>query len=76
MLLLRRTRIASVRSATYGHRPFRIRSGRIAEPPVVFEAESDVVATERAKQLVDGCDVELWSEVRFVIGLRGSETKT
>jgi hypothetical protein len=53
------------------YKVYRIKNNHVAEPPVVFEAPTEPTAIERAKQLVDGCDVELWQGTRFVIGLRG-----
>jgi len=57
------------------YKVYRIKSDHVAEPPVVFEAATEAIAIARAKQLVDGCDVELWQDLRFVIGLKGSDSK-
>jgi hypothetical protein len=57
------------------YKVYRIKNDKIAEPPVVFESPAEAAAIERAKQLVDGCDVELWQGPRFVIGLKGSGNK-
>jgi hypothetical protein len=54
------------------YKVYRIRKDEAAEAPVVFEAESEAAAIERARQLVDGCDVELWQGPRFVMGLKGT----
>ena len=54
------------------YKVYKIKDERIAEPPVVFEAPSDEMAAERAKQLTDGVDVELWQGPRFVMGFKGS----
>jgi hypothetical protein len=57
------------------YRAFKIKNDRIEEAPIIIEVETDALAIEKAKQLVDGCDVQLWAEGdRFVIGFRGSGT--
>jgi hypothetical protein len=35
-----------------------------------FACDSDADATERARQLVNGHDIELWSGERFIIRLK------
>ena len=55
------------------YRVYKIKGKNIAGPPVVFEAPSDEVAAEHAKQMTDGLDVELWQANRFVIGFRASD---
>jgi hypothetical protein len=57
------------------YRVYKIRNDRVAEPPTAIEADTDATAIEQAKQYVEGCDVELWQGVRFVIGLKGGGGK-
>jgi hypothetical protein len=38
----------------------------LVEPPIVIEAADDKLAVERAKQLVPGCEIEIWDEKRLV----------
>jgi hypothetical protein len=57
------------------YKVYRIKNDHFAEPPTVFEVPEEAMAIDRARQLVDGCDVELWQGVRFVMGLRGSDSK-
>ena len=40
--------------------------GHIAEPPIEIDCENDGEAVSTAKQLVDGKDIELWEESRFI----------
>jgi hypothetical protein len=42
----------------------------------VFVAANDEVAFERARQLVDGHDLELWNGARFVAKLKRTEPGT
>jgi hypothetical protein len=48
------------------------RDGRIMEA-VDLDCADDTAATESAKQLVDGHDVELWKDARVVSRLAKSE---
>lgn len=57
------------------YRAFKIKNFHIEEAPIIIEVELDTLAIEKAKQLVDGCDVQLWAEGgRFVMGFSGSGT--
>ena len=57
------------------HRAFKIKDDRIEEAPIIIEVKTDALAIEKAKQLVDGCNVQLWAKGgRFVIGFRDSGT--
>jgi len=54
--------------------PYRIyfvdTAGHITRPPEIVECADDQEATQRAKQFVDGENVEIWDGPRFVIGLK------
>jgi hypothetical protein len=54
-------------------RVYLIKDNRVAAPPTLIDADADPVAIEQARQLVNGCDVELWEGPRFVIGLRSGD---
>ncbi len=51
------------------YRIFKLKDGRVSEPPSVVECAADDEAVQQAKQLVDGHDVELWTGSRFVTRL-------
>jgi hypothetical protein len=57
------------------YKVYKIKNDQIFEPPVVFESPEEAAAIDRARQLVDGCDVQLWQGVRFVIGIKGRDNK-
>ena len=44
-----------------------------SQPPIEIECKDDGEAVNAAKQLVDGKDIELWEESRFIA--RFSRTK-
>jgi hypothetical protein len=54
------------------YKAYRVKNERIVDQPIVIEADTDASAIEKAKQLVDGCDVQLWEGGRFIIGLKGN----
>ena len=45
------------------------KSGRIANPSKIIQADDDAKAIEIAKQLVDGHDVEVWDGQRRITKL-------
>jgi hypothetical protein len=49
--------------------------GHVTGPPDCFSCESDDAAIERAKQSVDGHDLELWQLDRLVIQLEPQDRK-
>jgi hypothetical protein len=51
--------------------------GHISRPPNEFFSDDDAAAIKQARQLVDGCDVELWDHDRIValIGPDGVKPK-
>ena len=55
------------------YRVYRIKDKHIRDAPSIVVADNDQQATEQAKQLVDGCDVELWDGPRFVIGIKSRD---
>ena len=55
------------------YRVYLIKDEHIAGPATLIEADGDPAAIERARQFINGCDVELWEGSRFVIGLRSSD---
>ena len=57
------------------YKVYKIKNDQLFEPPVVFESPEEAAAIDRARQLVDGCDVQLWQGTRFVIGLKGRDNK-
>ena len=62
----RATRGARVRVVRH-YRVFLIdQDAHIAEPPIEIDCENDGEAINTAKQLVDGRDIELWEESRFI----------
>ncbi len=38
----------------------------ISRPPIVLECDTDQEAVEKARQYIDGRDIELWSAGRMV----------
>jgi hypothetical protein len=46
------------------------RTDIIIRPPETVACANDAEATQKAKQLVDGHDVELWEGPRLVIGIK------
>jgi hypothetical protein len=48
-------------------------SGHIDRPPDGFACENDEAAIAKAKQLVDGHDVELWDLDRLVVRLESPD---
>jgi hypothetical protein len=44
-------------------------SGHIDRPPEVIDCENDQAAAEKARQFIDGFDIELWLENRMVLKL-------
>jgi hypothetical protein len=48
-------------------------AGHVAGPPEVIASNSDQEAVERAKQLLDGRDIEIWQGARVVTRLRPDE---
>jgi predicted dinucleotide-binding enzyme len=51
------------------------RAGHVSRPPQIVECADDQEAAQKAKQLVDGQDVEVWDGPRFVIGLKSKGSK-
>jgi hypothetical protein len=52
------------------YRMYQIRDRQIAGPPTEFEIPTDEAAIERAKQMLNGEDIELWQGNRLVIELK------
>jgi hypothetical protein len=46
--------------------------GHILGPPHVFDCPNDEDATQKAVQLINGRDVELWEGARFVTRIRST----
>jgi hypothetical protein len=60
----------------YEYRLYRVDSlGHVAGTPECFSCESDEAAIERARQAVDGHDMELWQLDRLVIRLESQAKK-
>jgi len=52
------------------------RFGRIAgRPPVIIECDSDKQAIEKARQMLDEQDIEVWDRARVVARLKAPKTK-
>jgi hypothetical protein len=49
---------------------------QIWDPPIVLAYENDQDAVRQAEQLVDGNDVELWEESRFVARIKSKPAGT
>jgi hypothetical protein len=47
------------------------RDGRFTGPPEVVECADDAEAVDKALQLTEGLDVEIWDHKRFVARLPG-----
>jgi hypothetical protein len=60
-----------------GKRIYRIyrldEQGRVTAPPVELYCSNDEEAIERAKQLLDEVDLEIWNLARFVRRLKHRE---
>jgi hypothetical protein len=50
-------------------------TGHVSRPPEIVECADDQEASQKAKQFVDGLDLEVWDGPRFVIGLKSAESK-
>jgi hypothetical protein len=48
---------------------------QIWDPPIVLAYESDQDAVRQAERLVDGNDVELWEESRFVARVKSKPAR-
>jgi len=57
------------------HIYFIDRAGHISGPPEIVECADDQAAMQKAKQLLDGLDLELWDGPRFVVGLKTKDQK-
>jgi hypothetical protein len=55
------------------YRAYRIKNNHVAGIPDVVVADNDQEAIERAKQLTNGHDVELWEGSRFVLGIKSKD---
>ena len=51
------------------------RAGHISRPPEIVECADDQEAAQKAKQFLDGQDIEVWDGPRFVIGLKAKVQK-
>jgi hypothetical protein len=47
--------------------------GHIGDPPLILECADDSEATRQARQHLDGKDLEIWDEGRFVARLTSNE---
>jgi hypothetical protein len=43
------------------------REGHIERPPEVIQCADDKEAAEKAKQFIDGQDIEVWDQARLVV---------
>jgi hypothetical protein len=50
-------------------------AGHIGHLPLTFESGDDDAAIERARQYVDGCDVDVWHHDRLVARIEGGAVK-
>jgi hypothetical protein len=50
------------------------RDGRVSAPPDIVECADDQAATQKAQQAVDGHDVELWEDRRFIVRLPANDS--
>ncbi len=57
------------------YRFYVIKEGHVAGPPVEFEGPNDTAAIRKAKQLLDGHDIEIWQAERRVAYLTPDERK-
>jgi hypothetical protein len=48
--------------------------GHIGVPPTQYELPNDDAANEKAKQLLDGHDIEIWQGARIVAHFNSKET--
>jgi len=60
------------KTAMGAYKVYQTSGGRIHSAPRIIEADSDEAAIAEARQLVDGCDVELWNGKRLVTTLQAS----
>jgi len=42
-------------------------TGRISRPSELIECANDQEAREKAKQFIDGLDIEVWQETRLIV---------
>jgi hypothetical protein len=49
--------------------------GHVDKPPVLLDCASDEQATQKARSLLDGHDVEVWDENRRVALLKAAPRK-
>jgi len=63
-------------TAMPSYRAYQIKDGHMRSAARIIEAGNDDAALAEAKQLVNGCDVELWHEARLVTTLWGSQPGT
>ena len=52
------------------YRAFKVVDFERSDPPIEFEADSDSEAIGKAEQYVDGADILLWENTRFVMTLK------
>jgi hypothetical protein len=58
------------------YRVYRLENGHfVPEAPTPIDAGDDAKAIERAEQLVDGHDLELWDGARFILTLKSKDKK-
>jgi hypothetical protein len=57
------------------YRVYPVEDGHVVNPPVIVMAETDHEAVERAKQLVDGLDIEVWDGRRFIGSIKSPDPK-
>lgn len=57
--------------------PYRLyvleQGGHIADPPLIMECADDGDAIRQARQYLDGKDLEVWQEARFIARLTPNE---
>ena len=57
------------------YRLYTLEAGKhIASPPREIECETDELAVQRATQLLDGKDIEVWERARLVTRLSSKDS--
>jgi hypothetical protein len=57
------------------YRAYRIKGNKIDIAATIITADTDADAIEQTGRLVDGHDMELWHDSRFVSGFKSKDTK-
>ena len=68
------SRVRSVEQYMTHYRMYQVRAdGHITGQPTEFEIPTDEAAIERARQMLNGTDIELWQGNRLVIGFKSPD---